>query len=325
MAAAISASVSSNSVDSALLEIDLQSRKPDGMDLPGVTVGPFGLFNAHNPLPTLGVPCHADESQPTSPKIQPPPDAWDKLPFPDHYAPSELPFGDDFVLENSATGSEPYLSWTDLFGLDFELPPESQVPGNPMTLPISGPGDTLPQNLAGIDLPAAAFHVPDPDNDLVDKADPDSVSEADPQSFDLLSPEAHLLLKTYGSVVIPHMSSLPPGIEFGWGPINHQIAIHTLAEVMFLPRSEIKLAKLANLHVVMATSAYYISTMGIEPQHTPKYWLNIANQAFHEAKGYLQRSFETEIKGPRAVKYKEQLMATQSLMAHAVSLLSDSS
>ena len=101
--------------------------------------------------------------------------------------------------------------------------------------------------------------------------------------------------------------------------MNCSAAVQTLADLTFLQAPDVKHANKANLYGTLACSAYTIAK-------TQQDYINlsstkcqrIGDNASSRAKKHLQDSLRPETSGPQKAKYKDQLMAINTLIALTV-------
>ncbi|KAJ0144556.1 Uncharacterized protein HZ326_12669 [Fusarium oxysporum f. sp. albedinis] len=293
MAAAISASVPSSSVGTVLVDIDDHSRNPHSFKTPEITIGPFGVFDA-NPdrelatAATFNVESNADADATVS-NTDPATDIcdWDG-----------------------------YIVWDDLFTLDIENTPwmPSATGYTDRGLLESAPDFQTPTDL-GYSRTARISHTESYMSMNTLPLMPSFKDELG--TVDWHSTDITFLLRNFNSVVMPRMASVPLAKKFAWGPMHHELAVQTLAEVTFLKKPEVNEAKLANLCAIVAISSHHLYLTREESFQSAEYWLQLSAKTIRHANIHLSRSLESETRGPKTAKYKEQLMAVQALMAHA--------
>ncbi|EXL55772.1 hypothetical protein FOCG_06316 [Fusarium oxysporum f. sp. radicis-lycopersici 26381] len=293
MAAAISASVPSSSVGTVLVDIDDHSRNPRSFETPEITIGPFGVFDA-NPdresatAATFNVESNADAGATVS-NTDPATDIcdWDG-----------------------------YIVWDDLFTLDIENTPwmPSATGYTDRGLLESAPDFQTPTDL-GYSRTARISHTESYMSMNTLPLMPSFKHELG--AVDWHSTDITFLLRNFNSVVMPRMASVPLAKKFAWGPMHHELAVQTLAEVTFLKKPEVNEAKLANLCAIVAISSHHLYLTREESFQSAEYWLQLGAKTIRHANIHLSRSLESETRGPKTAKYKEQLMAVQALMAHA--------
>ncbi|SCO90023.1 uncharacterized protein FRV6_14151 [Fusarium oxysporum] len=218
MAATISASVPSSSVGTVLLDIDDHSRNPRSFKTPEITIGPFGVFDA-NPdresatAATFNVESNADADA-TASNTDPATDIcdWDG-----------------------------YIVWDDLFTLDIENTPW-MPPANGYTdrgLLESAPDFQTSTDL-GYSITARIYHNESYMSMNTLPLIPSFKDELG--AVDWHSTDITFLLRNFNSVVMPRMASVPLAKKFAWGPMHHELAVQTLAEVTFLKKPEALMA-----------------------------------------------------------------------------------
>lgn len=133
--------------------------------------------------------------------------------------------------------------------------------------------------------------------------------------------DAKVLLKHFRDVVIPQFVPLPMHSKSPWEILNWSNAVHTLADMTFLQTSNMKHANIANLYAIIGCSAHTIIKTESYPE-TLSYQkgTRILEYASRRAKSHMQESLRSETTGPQKAKYKDQLMATFSLIALAVGI-----
>ncbi|KAM5364806.1 hypothetical protein ACJA88_012851 [Fusarium oxysporum] len=218
MAAAISASVPSSSVGTVLVDIDDHSRNPRSFETPEITIGPFGVFDA-NPdresatAATFNVESNADAGATVS-NTDPATDIcdWDG-----------------------------YIVWDDLFTLDIENTPwmPSATGYTDRGLLESAPDFQTPTDL-GYSRTARISHTESYMSMNTLPLMPSFKHELG--AVDWHSTDITFLLRNFNSVVMPRMASVPLAKKFAWGPMHHELAVQTLAEVTFLKKPEALMA-----------------------------------------------------------------------------------
>ncbi|KAJ4252895.1 hypothetical protein NW762_010801 [Fusarium torreyae] len=315
MAAAISSSLSPSSVGTALSDIDSHSGDPGSSRSPGITIGPFGLFNANSTIdstPATTLNSDTPASFPISHTEQ------TSTPS---YPPSSLDANEQDISfrgnygDHHLTGDwDNHLAWTDLFALDFETVPEIQPVGNLNFLETDTP--TIPNTA----LPRSPLTIPDDQDHLHQSANTlrcHSPSDNEVESIDLSAPEISSLLRNFETVVMPRMASVPLIGKSAWGPMHLELALQTLAEITVMNRTAVNKAKLTNLYALISTSSYHLYLMDDKSYRSPDHWLHLSNKAIREANVHFRQCLESGTQGPKIAKYKEQLIALQTLMGHA--------
>ncbi|KAF4948535.1 hypothetical protein FSARC_13707 [Fusarium sarcochroum] len=314
MAAAISSSLSPSSVGPALLDIESHSRNTDSSQSSAITIGPFGLFDA-TPVPettpattltpedsahaSITLTGEANEPRPSS-----------SLDVHDH----GLSLRSDYGALQLAGDWDNHLAWTDLFALDFEVAPDIPPVEN---LDLTEPSTPTIQAAT---MPETPFTIPldqDHSQPSINNLPLHSLSRNEVGLIDLSSPEIPFLLRNFEAVVMPRMASVPLTEKFAWGPMHLELALHTLAEITMLKRSTVNKAKLTNLYGLISTSSYHLYLMNDTSYHPPGHWLQLSQKALRDASIHFRQCFESGIQGPKTAKYKEQLIALQTLMGHA--------
>ncbi|EGU86345.1 hypothetical protein FOXB_03142 [Fusarium oxysporum f. sp. conglutinans Fo5176] len=158
-------------------------------------------------------------------------------------------YTDDLIFwaDNRISDWDGYIVWDDLFTLDIENIPW-MPPANGYTdrgLLESAPDFQTPTDL-GYSRTARISHTESYMSMNTLPLMPSFKDELG--AVDWHSTDITFLLRNFNSVVMPRMASVPLAKKFAWGPMHHELAVQTLAEVTFLKKPEVNEAKLANLH-----------------------------------------------------------------------------
>ncbi|EMT65554.1 Autophagy-related protein 2 [Fusarium odoratissimum] len=239
MAATISASVPSSSVGTVLVDIDDHSRNPRSFNTPEITIGPFGVFDASPDresaaAATFNVESNADADATVS-NTDPATDIW---------YPSKFPFhADDLIFwaDNRISDWDRYIVWDDLFTLDIE-----NTPWMPSANGCTDRGllESAPDFETSTDLGySRTTRISHTESYMSMNTLPLMPSFKDElRAVDWHSTYITFLLRNFNSVVMPRMASVPLAKKFAWGPMHHELAVQTLAEVTFLKKPEALMA-----------------------------------------------------------------------------------
>lgn len=216
-------------------------------------------------------------------------------------APSQIP-SMAFAPTDPLPDLDYSLQWADLFELDFDgVAPIDTLPLGNMFAPLAGinTDGSLQQTMTNSHNPA----------DL----------EAAEVPHDILLDAQHLL-KHFQDQVIPAMAGLPYTKKSPLRILNLASATQTLAEMTFLKREWVSHARLANFYAVLACSAHHLgSTPANALSWDVNYSRNIMDTTYVLAGKHFQASLKNECSGPAKAKYKDQLMASISLLSIALS------
>ncbi|QKD60094.2 fungal-specific transcription factor domain-containing protein [Fusarium oxysporum Fo47] len=158
-------------------------------------------------------------------------------------------YTDDLIFwaDNRISDWDGYIVWDDLFTLDIENTPwmPSATGYTDRGLLESAPDFQTPTDL-GYSRTARISHTESYMSMNTLPLMPSFKDELG--AVDWHSTDITFLLRNFNSVVMPRMASVPLAKKFAWGPMHHELAVQTLAEVTFLKKPEVNEAKLANLH-----------------------------------------------------------------------------
>lgn len=292
--------LTARSVEESLTELDACTKDSNKIRNGAVGVGPFNVFSLSD--------------RPSPNQVEANIFAQDEdLPVDFPTAPVSDP---DSILDIGNA-----LGWNDLFGtgLDFASSGQNeQIYEDPLTLldRVANQPAGFPQPFQQSDdfpsLGAGALMEPGtgnahPMNALTVMTDTELLSYGG------------VLLKHFKDAVIPTYSPLPTNSRSPWEIMNCCAAVQTLADLTFLQAPDVKHANKANLYGTLACSAYTIAK-------TQQDYINlsftkceqIGDYAGRRAKKNLQDSLRSETSGPQKAKYKDQLMAVNTLIALAV-------
>ncbi|KAL8636767.1 MAG: hypothetical protein Q9228_005875 [Teloschistes exilis] len=282
----------SGSVDASLTEVDASTRDGDQLRKGAVTVGPFSVFSL------------ADQPNPEVPESS--------VGTKDSDAPADFPTTSGSDLDSILDMSS-ILGWNDLFdtGLGFA---NSTIDGQfcedpSFLLPgvANEPGEFPGQSVSSADLQRQA-----------DGQQPQTLAEM--TDAEVLS-YGQILLKKFKDVIIPTYSPLPMESKSPWEIMNCNAAVQTLADLTYLESSDVKYANKANLYGTLACSALvFDKDHPIAPEISFSKCQQIVEHTGSRAKQYLQQSLRTETTGHQKAKYKDQLMAINTLIALATLL-----
>ena len=300
MTSRLAAGLTSGSVDASLIEVDAWTKNSDRLPIGVVTIGPFSAFSmSETPTPDLS------EDPAQGLEIDPPIDFTTA-------SHSDL----DSLLDVGNV-----LGWNDLFdtGLDFTIPShDEQSYEDPSPLPATV-----------IDQPCQVQDGESSDGfirlGVVKPVDPEEATIAcSPSAPTEMTDEEVLfhgqaLLKYFKDVVVPTYSPLPMNTRSPWEIMNCYAAVQTLADMTFFNLPNVKHANKANLFGTFACSAFsMVETQSDWPALPTAKCQQIVEHASKRAKKHLQESLKTETCGPQKARYKDQLMAINTLIALAV-------
>ena len=302
MSSDLTAALPSRSVDASLAEVDARSREPNRLRNASFDAGPFSVFSLSDsppppPLPPLTC----------SQEVEPP-----------------IDFSNTSISDlDSLLDVGNVLGWNDLFdtGLDFTSPSyHEQSDEDPLAIlarvasqPLGRRYEDYPGDFSRLDA-----------MDLVNPQLGDTVSlsyaPAEMTDIDILS-HGPVLLKYFKNVIIPDYSPLPMDSKSPWETMNCYAAVQTLADMTYLETPDIKHASKANLFGALACSAYTIVQTQTYLADLPiPECQQIVSCASTRAKKHMQDSLSTETRGPKKARYKDQLMAINTMIAFAVLL-----
>lgn len=214
------------------------------------------------------------------------------------------------------------LGWNDLFGTGLEFAShfyEDQTYPNPFAL------------LASVAAQPEDIRQNDPSRDFTNLDVVESMGSHQGQHIasppyaltvmtdtELLS-HGQVSLKFFKDVIVPTYSPLPMNSKSPWEIMNCHAAVQTLADMTFLQVPDVKHANKANLFWVLACSAFTIVETYTDLSDLPAAKCQqIINHASVRAKSHMQESLMTETRGAQKARYKDQLMAINTLIALAV-------
>lgn len=303
MNSTLTAGLSSGSVDASLTEVDLCTKDSDKLRNGVFNVGPFGVFSLSD-RPSIG--------QAEAPIFTP-----------DIDAPVDFPTASISDLDSILDIGNAF-GWNDLYdpGLEFTGSAcDEQVYEDPLTMLARVANHTAQFQLSfqqSSDFSSSAAIAPmKPGRG---DAAPLLQASTDMTDAELLS-YAQILLKHFKDVVIPTYSPLPMDSRSPWEIMNFYAAVQTLDDLTFLQVANVKHANKANLYGTLACSAYDIAKT--QPDYTDlssSKCQQIGDFASRRAKMHLKDSLRTETAGPQKAKYKDQLMAINTLIALATLL-----
>ncbi len=300
MTSSLAAGLASGSVDASLAEVDARTKDSQMLRNGTVNVGPFSVFSMSN-SPTL-----------------------DQLEDPVHGKKLDLPI--DFTTGSisdfeSLLDVGNVLGWNDLFdtGLDVSSPSHDElIYEDPLSMlaraanqPIDGSYDESSGSFTKLGV---AESVDTPEGNIVPSVSaPTRMTETET----LL--HGQILLRYFKDVIIPTYSPLPVNSKSPWEIINCYAAVQTLADMTFLQVSDVKHANKANLFGILACSAFAMAETHLDlPDLCPAKCQQIVEYASMRAKKHLQESLKMETQGTQKARYKDQLMAINTMIALAV-------
>jgi arginine metabolism regulation protein II len=308
MSTALGSDLVSGSIDASLAEVDSRLRDPGRSAEGDIVIGPFAVLDfSSTPHKTpLELTPELDLLEPDL--IEP--DLASVIEVPGTVAPEDVQNPSPSILD-SLSHIDDFLHWSDL--LSFSPDETGFASAGALTIPNDLSFD-MSQEM-GL-LPVDSNH----NDDLRMLTPQQTPAELVPPEIDALK-DAPCLLKHFQNIVIPHIMAIPCRQKSPWKILNVPAAVVTYGDSTFLGTETISHARLANLYGLLACSAIHLvlnpSTILTKP---PEYWWQVANQAYQEAKDHMQTSLNSETKGSKKAKYKDQLMATCILIQYAVSI-----
>lgn len=344
MSKAILAEVEAESVDDALISVELHSKEITwGVD-GSVQMGVFGAFSLGEPLP-LDAPrepeSRSNEEDQRSSKEKssqrqrypsPPAALTDTVLGMSDGADISYPVDEAdqqyaqarFARVDILPEVGGLLDWPDLFDLDSPFYYLSS-PGFDDSLNLSAsPRLPFPLSFSTPDLDGNSYSYVDPNQgtrtepiQINDEELPDPPQPQIPSIRYLDREDAQLLLRHLKDDCIPHMWSAPLGSR---SPLDIHLdaAMMTLAKITYMGRQDISHASLANLLALLAISSKHLAAQTVTTQpETSKSWDEFAEQNLAEAREKLKYSLQNEI-SPKLAKYKDQVMAISMMLAFAI-------
>ena len=300
MSSELTAGLTSGSIDASLAEVDARTKEPNRLHNAAFDIGPFSVFSLSD-SPThdqLAGPAHGQDNEPS------------------------IDFASTSISElDSLLDVGNVLGWNDLFdtGLDFISPSHdvqsNEEPSALLARVASKPFDTQQRDNAG---QLTRSDTIEPVNPHIGDTAPHSYARTEMTDIEVLS-HGQVLLRYFKEVIIPTYSPLPINSKSPWEIMNCHAAVQTLADMTYLESPDVKHANRANLFGTLACAAYTIADTQTDLAGMPaaKY-LQIANHASRGAKKHMQDSLRTETSGTSKARYKDQLMAINTLIALAV-------
>ena len=299
MSSELTAGLASGSIDASLAEVDARTKEPNRLHSAAFDIGPFSVFIIFD--------------SPTREKLAGPTRGQDTEP-PIDFASTSISDLDSFLDIGNVLG------WNDLFdtGLDFTSPSDGQSYEEPLAIlarVASHPFDMQYRDHASHLTRLDTF---EPVNPQIRDIAPPLYALTEITDIEVLS-HGQILLKFFKDMIIPTYSPLPIDSKSPWEIMKCYAAIQTLADMTYLESPDIKHANRANLFGALACSAYTIAETQTDLAGLPaaKYQ-QIADHASRRAKKHMQDSLRTETRGNSKARYKDQLMAINTLVALAV-------
>lgn len=304
---ALQSQVSSQSVDKYISTIDDKSREGTIKEDRGLSIGPFTVFNSS--AQGVDAPENEEKEVPVDPDCAP-------------VSPLQAELLNQEPI-SLFTSPDNYLSWSDLFDLDFpiELPGSLQPPhlldgfsvpiGTPPINEASNSISIVPSSMQGIEQQNEVAGVSLTSINNATSRDLDSV-----QAADIKPEEAQMLLKHYRHRTVPNLWSMPLGQKV---PLQTHMdcALATLAKLTFMDEA-VSHAAQTNLLAILGVAARHVAAYShSENQEAYSYWQKFSEEKFQEAKYHWDYSLKHELK-PKGAKYKEHLMAISALISFAV-------
>ncbi|KAI4177301.1 MAG: hypothetical protein LQ348_005838 [Seirophora lacunosa] len=300
MSSQLGARLVSDSVDASLAELDARIKEPNRIHNAAFDIGPFSVFSlSDSPTPQqLTDATHGQD-------IEPPLDLVTA-------STSDL----DSLLD---VGNA--LGWNDLFdpGLDFTSPSQgNQFDEDPLTLLARVASQPIDNQYEAQSSDLTTLDAMEPVNFEVENLAPPPYAPVDMTDMKILS-HGQILLRYFKDVIIPTYSPLPVDSKSPWEIMNCYAAVQTLADMTYLEIPDVKHANRANLFGALACSAYTISETQTHLAGLPVATCQqIVNSASARAREHMQESLRTETHGTKKARYKDQLMAINTMIALAV-------
>ncbi|KAL9594809.1 MAG: hypothetical protein Q9219_006823 [cf. Caloplaca sp. 3 TL-2023] len=296
MSSALTQGLALGSVNESLTEVDASLKDPDSLGNGAMHVGPFSVFSLSSASTQgqLQTPMNPQESD------------------------SSLDFSSESISDlDSMLEMSNLLGWNDLFdtGLDFLSPayndslfedPLSSL-ANVTCQPIGVPRQDLflannPTVLDGARAQGQVFNF----------QGQSELTDADILEY------GEVLLRNFKHAVIPTYSPLPMDSKSPWDIMNCSAAVQTLADLTYLGSPRVTNASKANLFGTLACSALAIFKAPSNSTEIPlAKCQKVIDDADRKARRYLQDSLRIESTEPQKAKYKDQLMAINTLVALA--------
>ena len=297
MSSALVKDLASSSIDQSLADIDAKSRSLDDRREGGITVGPFGVLNfMSEPAPPSPVETQASWCENAS-TIGLPEDRT--APCTTNFSLFDMPTAaDDLGVDDS-------LRWEDIFNLDPPPVGSMLLPGTPR----------LPEGHCTYNALSAAIADGNGYDQQLDKLQTPNLKLG---LQDLLS-EAPLLLNHFREHLVVRLIWLPMTQKSPWTIMNIPCAMITLGHLTYMKQKTIKHANLANLYAILACASYDLAlNPSFSQEKSNGDWKQLSAIAYDLAKENIHQTFELELQGPNKAKYKEQLMAIESITTFAV-------
>ena len=300
MTSKLTAGLTSGSIDASLAEVDARTKEPNRLHNAAFDIRPFSVFSLSD-SPTRDQLAGAAHGQDNEPPID--------------FASTSISDLDSLLDVGNVLG------WNDLFdiGLDFTNPSHDvQSHEEPLALlarVASQPFNMQQRENAG---QLTRLDTIEPVSPQIGDIAPHSYARTEMTDMEVLS-HGQVLLRYFKEVIIPTYSPLPIDSKSPWEIMNFNAAIQTLADMTYLESPDVKHANRANLFGTLACAAYTVADTQTDLAGVPaaKY-LDIANHASRGAKKHMQDSLSTETRGISKARYKDQLMAINTLIALAV-------
>ncbi|KAL8960247.1 MAG: hypothetical protein Q9193_003015 [Seirophora villosa] len=299
MSSQLGARLVPGSVDASLAELDARIKEPNILHNASFDIGPFSVFSlSDSPTPhQLTAATHGQE-------IEPPLDLVTA-------SISEL---DSLLNVGNALG------WNDLFdsGLDFTSPSQgNQFDEDPLTRLARVASQPIDTQYEAQSSELTTVDAMEPVNFEVENLAPPPYAPVDMTDMKILS-HGQILLRYFKDVIIPTYSPLPVDSKSPWEIMNCYAAIQRLADMTYLEVPDVKHASRANLFGALACSAYTISETQTHLTALPvTACQQIVNSASARAREHMQKSLRTETHGTKKARYKDQLMAVNTMIALA--------
>ncbi len=300
MTSNLAAGLASGSVDASLAEVDARTKDSQRLCNGTVNVGPFSVFSMSN-SPTL------DQSED--------PVHGHKFDVPIDFTTGSISDLDSLLDIGNVFG------WNDLFdtGLDVSSPSHDEhIYEDPLSMLARAANQPVDSHYGdssdGFTRSGVAESVDTPEENIVPSVSaPTEMTETETLSH------GQTLLRYFRDVITPTYSPLPVNSKSPWEIMNCYAAVQTLADMTFLQVTDVKHANKANLFGIIACSAFTMAETHQDlPNLYPAKCQQIVEDASIRAKKHLQESLKTETRGTQKARYKDQLMAINTMIALAV-------
>ncbi|KAL8819700.1 MAG: hypothetical protein Q9223_001919 [Gallowayella weberi] len=280
-------------VGATLTEVDAYTKEPRRLRDSTLNIGPFSAFS-------LSAPAASNQSGTLGQSHEPD-------------IPTDFP-SVSISDADSILDIENFLGWNDIFntGFDFAAAGSSdQVYEDPLTMlarVANEPSDFQPSS-------SVSESRIDPGAVIENEGAPPVLEEM--SDAKVLS-HGEILLQYFKHAVIPTYAPLPMASKSPWEILNCYAAVQTFADMTYLGVRDVKHASKANLFGILACAAFTIAKSSSDIiQLSASKCERIGEYAGRRAKEHLQETLRSETSGAQKAKYKDQLMAINTLIALA--------